>query len=105
MASKPESAATGSALTFGGETDRVYSAGEAPITVLEGKEPLYEIKRDALPDVVTWNPWAEKAKSMADLGPEHGWKELVCVEAGAVAQWLKLEAGDTWYGGQRITAL
>lgn len=61
--------------------------------------------RDGLDDVVVWNPWTEKAKSMADFGPADGWKNMVCVEAGSVSQWSKLEGGDTWEGGQRIRAL
>jgi len=58
-----------------------------------------------LSDVVVWNPWDAKAKSMADFGPEDGWKKMVCVETGSVAQWNTLEAGDTWEGGQRIRTL
>jgi len=55
--------------------------------------------------VVVWNPWVEKAKGMADFGPEDGYKKMVCVETGSVAAWNTLEAGDTWEGGQRIKRL
>jgi D-hexose-6-phosphate mutarotase len=34
---------------------------------------------------VVWNPWAAKAKQMADFGDEE-YKQMVCVEAGNVAQ-------------------
>ncbi|KAL8709075.1 MAG: hypothetical protein Q9220_006096 [cf. Caloplaca sp. 1 TL-2023] len=85
------------------ETDRIYTAApEQRITVLEGGTGRYEIARDMLSDVVVWNPWIEKAKGMADFGPEDGYKKMVCVEAGSVTAWNTLEAGDTWEGGQRI---
>ena len=31
-----------------------------------------------------WNPWAEKAAAMVDLG-DHAWRRMVCVEAGNIA--------------------
>jgi D-hexose-6-phosphate mutarotase len=33
---------------------------------------------------VVWNPWAEKAAAMVDLG-DHAWRRMVCVEAGNIA--------------------
>lgn len=41
---------------------------------------------------------------MADFKPAEGYKEMICVEAGAVAGWQKLEAGEAWEGGQIISA-
>ncbi|KAI4290256.1 MAG: hypothetical protein L6R35_000479 [Caloplaca aegaea] len=91
------------AISITSETDRVYTlASEKPLAVAEQGKPRYEITRDMLSDVVVWNPWVEKAKSMADFGPEDGYKKMVCVEAGSVSAWNALEAGDTWEGGQRI---
>ena len=90
-------------ITFEGETDRVYlQSQEQPLGVLENDQKRFEIVRDMLPDVVVWNPWDKKAGSMADFGPADGWKKMVCVEAGSVQQWQKLEGGDAWEGGQRI---
>ena len=65
----------------------------------------YEVTRDMLADVVVWNPWIEKAKGMADFGPEDGYKQMICVEAGSVSAWNSLEAGDAWEGGQRIKTI
>ena len=31
-----------------------------------------------------WNPWAEKAGAMADLG-DPAWRGMVCVETGIIA--------------------
>jgi glucose-6-phosphate 1-epimerase len=100
-----EKADEGTAITFDKETDRVYSKADRNITVVEGGKTKFEVTRDSLPDVVVWNPWVEKSKGMADFGPADGYKKMVCVEAGSVAEWNKLEGGDTWEGGQRIKAL
>lgn len=97
-------AATNQHIAFTEETDRIYSieSAEAPITILEAGHPAFEVTRDGLSDVVVWNPWAEKAKGMSDFGPTDGWKHMVCVEAGSVGTWNKLEGGDVWEGGQKI---
>jgi glucose-6-phosphate 1-epimerase len=33
---------------------------------------------------VVWNPWAEKAAAMVDLG-DPAWRGMVCVETGNIA--------------------
>jgi hypothetical protein len=41
-----------------------------------------------------WNPWAEKAGAMADLG-DPAWRGMVCVETGNVADnEVRLAADD-----------
>ncbi|KAF4632305.1 hypothetical protein G7Y89_g5821 [Cudoniella acicularis] len=93
-------------VTISGTTDRVYTpAGGAnsPVTVSEGGKKKFVIVRDNLNEVVVWNPWVD-AKNIGDFAPEEGYKEMICVEAGAVKGWQKLEAGETWEGGQIITA-
>ena len=93
-------------ITFAGEVDRNYSLDASKtVVVAEKNKPRYEISRDMMGDVVVWNPGKSKAKSMADFGPEDGYKKMVGVEAGSVLAWNTLEAGDTWEGGQRIQAL
>jgi glucose-6-phosphate 1-epimerase len=52
--------------------------------------------------VVVWNPWTD-ASSISDFAPVDGYKNMICVEAGAVNGWQKLEAGETWEGGQIVT--
>jgi glucose-6-phosphate 1-epimerase len=66
---------------------------------------VFEIVRDNLEDAVVWNPWIEKAKGMGDFSPKDGYKNMLCVEAGQVSKWVKLEAGETFEGGQVIKAL
>ena len=115
--------ATGQPVTIDGETDRIYSAptpggapaaesgGEKalpalkPITVADGGKPRFEVRREGLRDCVVWNPWSDKAGSMADFGPADGWKRMLCVEAGAVKGWTKVEAGEAWEGGCVVKAV
>ena len=75
-----------------------------PIDVTSAKsdQSLFSITREALTDVVVWNPWIEKAKGMADFGPDEAYKNMICVEAGSLASWQTLEAGEAWEGGQSI---
>ncbi|KAI9674900.1 MAG: hypothetical protein M1829_003640 [Trizodia sp. TS-e1964] len=94
---------TAEALAINGEVDRVYS-GAGPITILEGGVPRLEICRDNLADVVVWNPGAEKAGGMKDLH-EGGWRQMLCVEPGAVATWQTIEPQDTFEGGQIVKVL
>ena len=43
---------------------------------------------------VVWNPWAEKAAAMVDLG-KPAWRGMVCVETGNVADnEVRLAADD-----------
>jgi glucose-6-phosphate 1-epimerase len=101
-ASKTES---NSAISITGETDRVYTPAKGPgysVIVNEGGKQVFEIVRDNLDNVVVWNPWAEKANSMGDFEPKDGFKQMICVEAGQVSGWQKLEAGETFEGSQII---
>ena len=90
-------------LRISGECDRVYKSIKQDTTsiVQDGKSRL-DITRDRLSDSVVWNPWKEKAKAMSDFQPDDGYKNLICVEVGAVDGWQKLEPGDTFEGGQIV---
>ena len=98
-------------LKFTSETDRVYTTltkpdGSAvPIIVIEGDAPKLIVTRDSLPNTTVWNPWIDKAAAMGDFAPKDGWKNMICIEPGAVTSWTKLEAGEVWEGSQVITAL
>lgn len=94
-------------ITFTAETDRVYTPTappSTPITVKQGGSQRFKVVRDNLPDVVVWNPWTDKAAGMGDFEPKDGWKRMVCVEAGSVSSWTKLEKGDVFEGAQTIYA-
>ncbi|CAG8978852.1 hypothetical protein HYALB_00008507 [Hymenoscyphus albidus] len=91
-------------VTITDKTDRVYTpAGgpSAPVAVLEDGKKAFGIVRDNLNEVVVWNPWTD-CKSIGDFAPADGYKNMICVEAGAVKGYQKLEAGETWEGGQFI---
>jgi glucose-6-phosphate 1-epimerase len=99
---------TATTLSITGETDRIYTpAGgpSTPLAILEGGKKKFEIIRDNLDNAVVWNPWTDKAKSIGDFEPKDGFKQMICVEAGQVKGWVKLEAGETFEGGQIIKAL
>jgi glucose-6-phosphate 1-epimerase len=91
-------------LTISSKTDRVYTPVGGPstsIVVSEAGKKKYEVLRDNLNEVVVWNPWTD-ASAIGDWKPLEGYKEMICVEAGAVKGWLNLEQGETWEGGQVI---
>ena len=94
------------ALAITEETDRIYKDLDPSVPIIVSSaaddSPLFSITREALTDVVVWNPWTEKAKGLADFAPDDGYKNMICVEAGSVSGWQTLEAGDSWEGGQNI---
>ena len=92
---------------FTAETDRVYMPTaplSEPLTVTQAGKPRFRLVRDNLPDVVVWNPWTDKAAGMGDFEPKDGWRRMVCVEAGSVSSWTRLEQGDVFEGAQTIYA-
>ncbi|GAB5592458.1 hypothetical protein Unana1_07358 [Umbelopsis nana] len=91
-------------VTIAGEVDRVYANVPEVVTIEEDGQPLYRIAKTGMRDTVVWNPWTEKARAMGDFGDEE-YHNMVCVEVGSVADWVKLGGGETWTGGQVITAL
>lgn len=88
------------------ETDRVYQSldPQVPVNIVatDNDKPLFSITRESLNDMVVWNPWEEKAKSMADFAPDEAYKNMICVEAGSVSGWQTLDKDETWEGGQTI---
>lgn len=92
-------------IRFEGEVDRVYtSIPQDTTSILEGGKPSLDVTRDNLVDTVVWNPWIQKSAGMADFGPKEGYKNMVCVEVGAVDGFQTLEAGDSWEGGMIVKA-
>jgi glucose-6-phosphate 1-epimerase len=74
-------------------------------SILEDGKPRFDVIRDNVKDTVTWNPWIEKAKAMGDFSPDDGYKNMVCVEVGAVDGWQKLDKGEVFEGGMLVKSL
>lgn len=92
------------AIVFTAETDRVYTKEpNHPIVIQDGGKPRFRIVRDNLDHAVVWNPWVDKCAGMGDFAPKDGWKNMVCVEAGSVLGWQRLEKGDAFEGAQTIS--
>jgi glucose-6-phosphate 1-epimerase len=88
-------------IAFSKEVDRVYFGVKTPEYVIVDKklQKKMTIKSINFKDVVVWNPWAEKGKSMADL-EQDGYKKFVCVEVGTVHENVLLKPKTKWEGGQ-----
>ncbi len=97
---KPENFArrkeSGDAITFSGETDRVYLSTSGTVEIRDSKlRRKILIEKEGSISTVVWNPWIEKAKAMADFGDEE-YLRMVCVESGNVSEnKLSLAPGKT----------
>ncbi|TPX67243.1 hypothetical protein SpCBS45565_g03937 [Spizellomyces sp. 'palustris'] len=93
-------------VTIAGEVDRVYEGVKNDAITLQGTAigAGIVLHKSNFPDVVVWNPWVDKAKSMADFGDEE-YHNMICVEVGSVAAMIKLGPGDTWEGSQTLVAV
>ncbi|GAA1183839.1 D-hexose-6-phosphate mutarotase [Ornithinimicrobium humiphilum] len=82
-------------VTMEGETDRVYERS-GPVTLADADgRALLELRPGGAAQTVVWNPWADQAVRLADLGDEE-WTRFVCVETVARGERaLTLRAGDT----------
>jgi len=85
-------------------TDRIYSNTPPVhhISVPSGETVVLE--KVNFPDTVLWNPWVDNAKVMSDFGDEE-YKNMVCVEAGAVSSPVTLPGHSSWIASQSLTYL
>jgi glucose-6-phosphate 1-epimerase len=81
-------------IRFAEEVDRIYHAAPDPIRLVTGASgPTLEIRSTGSRSTVVWNPWADKAQRLGDLGPD-GWRGMVCIEtANARAANITVPAG------------
>ncbi|MFB9732656.1 D-hexose-6-phosphate mutarotase [Ornithinimicrobium kibberense] len=85
-----------------GETDRVYDRS-GPVVVEDRTtlRALHVVPRGAA-QTVLWNPWADKAAQIEDLGEEE-WLRFVCVETAARGERsLRLAPGESVEVGTRV---
>ena len=89
------------ALRFPGPVDRVFLGVNEPLQILSN--PGIHISHENCPSVVTWNPGAEAAKAIGDIG-EGQEAFFVCVERGAVHEesWT-IAAGSSQSAWMEIT--
>ncbi|KAJ9148033.1 hypothetical protein P3X46_030130 [Hevea brasiliensis] len=88
----------GDALTFESEVDRVYLSSSDVVAVFDHKRKrTLVIRKEGLPDVVVWNPWEKKSKSLVDFGDEE-YKQMLCVDGAAIEKPITLKPGEEWTG-------
>lgn len=82
-------------LAIGRETDRIYLDATADCII---DDPVLarriRIEKHGSRSTVVWNPWADKAASMGDLG-KNDYLRMVCVEAANVADDVVTVAPDS----------
>jgi glucose-6-phosphate 1-epimerase len=71
------------AVSVSGETDRVYYSATPCSVVDESAKKRVTVEKVGFPDTIVWNPWIDRAKSMADFGDDE-YKTMLCAEAGSV---------------------
>nr|CAB3504283.1 unnamed protein product [Digitaria exilis] len=95
----------GDAITFESEVDRVYVGSPGVIAVLDHeKKRTFIVRKEGLPDIVVWNPWEKKSKTMADFGDDE-YKQMLCVDAAAVERTITLKPGEEWTGKLELSAV
>ncbi|KAH6767363.1 Galactose mutarotase-like superfamily protein [Perilla frutescens var. hirtella] len=93
------------AITFESEVDRVYLNSPKYIAVLDHeRKRTYVLRKDGLPDVVVWNPWEKKSKTMVDIDDD-GYKHMVCVDGAAIEKIITLKQGEEWTGRMELIAV
>jgi len=91
------------AMPIEGEVDLVFHAVDGELALSDGEKRIV-IERDGFPDVVVWNPGAEKAAALADLEPG-SWRRMLCVEPACIERPVRLGSGERWRGVQRLRCL
>ena len=79
-----------------GETDRVYVNTESTCRIFDPlAKRCIKIAKTHSATTVLWNPWSEKARTMADMGKDE-WQRMVCIEtANAADSAITLQPGET----------
>ena len=88
-------------LKFTTETDRVYAHAPKVTQLQDGARILRIEQSTSLPDTVVWNPGAELCATLADM-PVDGYKHMLCVEAAAIEEPIRLQPNQSWNGWQRF---
>ena len=71
-------------IRFTGETDRVYAGTQTPCVIHDpGMKRRITIAKRGSHSTVVWNPWVQKARTMADFGDDE-WPRMLCIETANV---------------------
>lgn len=81
--------------------DRIYSGGGDQLQLRDGHCAL-RLQRRGFEDWVIWNPGAEAAAALPDLGAAAA-AGFVCIEPGCILRPPRLAPGQSWSGGLRMT--
>ncbi len=93
------------ALTVSAPVDRIYLGAPATVRLDDSADGrTIGIEQSGFPDTVVWNPWTDGVASLADMAADE-WRIMLCVEAAAAGQPVRLAPGSTWHGTQRLRAL
>ncbi len=86
------------ALSFSGETDRLYLDLPDTLHIVDpGWGRRIRVQSSHSRSAVLWNPWIDKARRLSQF-PDAGWTDMLCIETARV--WddlLQVEPGDTVY--------
>ena len=97
----PDPLPPGQALAIRGETDRVYEAAAAPLTLVDRLGRLEIAQDPTFAQTTVWNPGAELCARLAQM-PADGWRGMLCVEAAVVDSPVRVGPGEVWSGAQRL---
>ena len=74
------------ALTFAGETDRIYLNAPQHLHIVDaGWQRRVTVSTEGSRSAVVWNPWRERALALPDMADD-GWQGMLCVETANVLE-------------------
>ena len=85
------------------EVDRIYYDTKNALMLREPRRAL-AIQAENLPETVVWNPWVDRCAMIKDM-PKDGFRRMLCVEAAAIRNPIKLAPQQSWWGRQTIMDL
>ncbi|WP_198341773.1 D-hexose-6-phosphate mutarotase [Oceanisphaera avium] len=83
------------AITFNGETDRVYLNVPTQVQLIDsGWQRRIQLQAQGSHSAIVWNPWIDKARQLSGFADE-AWSNMVCIEtANVLDDHLTLNAGE-----------
>ncbi|KAL5208026.1 hypothetical protein ABZP36_032461 [Zizania latifolia] len=95
----------GDTVVFESEVDKVYLSAPPKIVIIDhDKKRTFELRKEGLPDVVVWNPWDKRAKTIPDFGEEE-YRCMLCVGAAQVEKPITFRPGEEWQSRQEISVV